>query len=318
MEPPAFRRDKRGHAVTDYPERTDDGRLLGVVASGNAAYADDESVTLAILGNDGTLVVPPRERGLATELPLAAVGLSPGEYIRYVADEAGPWRALAPAGETAIEGVEPPELLTDGPVEVDLDAVLETLADGGSPGTGEGDESLRRAAMDHPGQMVARVDTLFDLLEARAGATAAPDPEWREVAVAADIAFALARAARADPAAVATRLDRLVDLLGRERASADRPPTAHLTDVLDVLGRRETSGVAGALADAIEADDQTAEAALNALYRLEHRYSTGDHPLCESETVRTAVTAAAARSGRVGEAAADVETIHQFHRGTTG
>ena len=128
-----------------------------------------------------------------------------------------------------------------------------------------------------------------------------------------DLAYAVSRAAREDPVAVAEHLNALVGILGRERAAADQPTPRHLTDALDVVARAETNAVATALVRATESDADTAESALNTLYRLEHRYSAGSHPLCDATSVREAVDDATDRESAVGEAAMDVEMIHGFH-----
>ncbi|MFC7177563.1 hypothetical protein [Halosegnis marinus] len=85
--------------------------------------------------------------------------------------------------------------------------------------------------------------------------------------------------------------------------------------MLDALGRADTAGTAAALAERI-ADPERAVATLNALYRLEHRYANGSHPLLDAEELRAAVGAASERDGEVGAAAAEVETLHRFHRGS--
>jgi len=316
---PVFRRDKYGHAVDAYPSEADHGQLLGINVSGNVAYATDDTVTLAVLGIDGSLRVPPPERGLPSDFPLNEVELTPGEYILYIADEAQPWRALSEHGQNLVEETshDTGVVLTDGPVDADLDSLLAAL-DGATADDDVGEHSgmVRRVAMDHPEQVVDSLGALVDLLAAHLGdgETSGDSAEaWDRAAAAVDLAYAVSRAAREDPAAVAAYLDGLVEMLGHERTAADQPTPRHLTDALDAIGRAETDEVAAALARAIEGEADTAETALNALYRLEHRYSADEHPLCEVPTVREAVDDVTDREDAVGEAALDVGMIHGFH-----
>lgn len=317
---PAFRCDKYGNAVAAYPDRTAHGNLIGINVSGNAVYATDDATRLAILATDGTLRTPPHERGVAAKFPLDEVGLTPGEYILYTADEAGLWRALSEHGSQAVRGrqSDPTNVVADGPVEYAVDTLLEQVSDPDGGPANEAGGNLRRVAMDRPTQVVDRVESLFDLLDAhRAAVTLSDDADWTQVAVTAEVSFAVARATHEDPSATEPHLDALLELLGSDRTPAgDRPPLLHLTDALDVLGRADTDGVATDLARAID-DPESAETALNALYRLEHFYSTEDHPLCPVPSLRETVAAATQEPGPIGRAATEVETIHGFHRDPT-
>jgi hypothetical protein len=311
-DPPTHRRDKHGRALGAYPERTAYGHLVGINTFGNAAYATEATATLASLDEAGELRVPVRERWIAREFPLAEADLTPAEYVEYVVDEAGPWRALTPGVEERIEaaGHDLDALVSDGPFEADRDELLAAVESGGGRAR-EAGGALRQYALDHPEEMVPVVPRLLDAL-----AVPGPDDDFAALAVAADLAAAVARATRAAPDAVAPHLDRLVDPAGGEREPAgDDPTLLHLLDALDVLCRADSEGVAAALATAVEAADAHAVATLNAVYRLEHRYSTREHPLLEASRLREVVAAAAERaSGELGAAATEVETIHGFHR----
>lgn len=313
-DPPMHRRDKHGRALDEYPERTEYGHLLGINAFGNAAYATETEATLASLDEEGRLRVPVRERWIARQFPLAEANLTPAEYVEYVVDETGPWRALTGGVEDRIEaaGHDLEGLVSDGPYEAELGRLLDAVEAGGARAS-EASGALRQYALDHPDEVVPVVSRLLDVLDD--GAEAETEG-FGALAVAADLAAAVARATRADPEAVVPHLDRLVAVTGREREPAgDDPALLHLVDALDVLGRDDSEGLAGALATRVEAADDGAVATLNALYRLEHRYSTGRHPLLETERLREVVAAAAERaSGDLGAAATDVETIHGFHR----
>lgn len=321
MDPPAHRRDKHGHPLADYPQETEYGRLLGVDASGNAAYTDGETVTLAAFDTAGALRVPVRERWLTRRFPLDAAGLDPGEYVLYTADETGPWRELADfARERVAEaGYDPERVRSAEPFEGDADSVLTGLA-AGEPDDESAAGALRQFAMDRPEALSARLDDLLDVL-----ADADVDPEgvygedraggYERLAVLADAAYAVARAARADPEALVARVEGLLVAAGGEREPADDPVVSYLLDALDVVGHARTAETAAALADRID-DPERAVPTLNALYRLEHRYANGDHPLLDAETLRAAVAAARERGGEVATAAEAVETLHRFHRGS--
>jgi hypothetical protein len=314
-DPPAYRRDKHGRALAEYPERTEYGHLIGINAFGNAAYATERTATLASLDEEGRLRVPVRERWIAREFPLAEAGLSPTEYVEYVVEETGPWRALTDGVEERLQtaGHDLSLIVSAGSFTAELDGLIEAVQtrDGAAS---EASGALRQYALDHPAEVVSVVPRLLDLQESYAGA----NDDFDALAVAADLAAVVARATRADPGTVATHLDRIVAVVGRERKPAgDDPTLLHLIDALDVLGRDDPEGLATALATDIENDDDDDDAirTLNALYRLEHRYSTGQHPLLEIDPLRQVVAAAAERAtGELREAAQEVETIHGFHR----
>lgn len=310
-DPPAYRRDKHGRALDEYPERTAYGHLIGINTFGNAAYATEAEATLASLDEEGQLRVPVRERWIARQFPLAEADLTPAEYVEYVVDETGPWRALTDGVEERLEaaGYDAATLVSDGPYETDRDDLLAAVESGdGRARAAAG--ALRQYALDHPEDVVPLLPRLFDTLHGEEG------EDFGARAVAADLAAVVARATRADPGAAAAHLDRLVDAAGREREPAgDDPALLHLVDALDVLGRDDPAEIAETLAGMVEGADDRAVATLNALYRLEHRYSTGEHPLLAAGRLREVVAAAADRAGgELGEAAREVETIHGFHR----
>lgn len=328
-DPPAYRRDAHGRPLDAYPDPTEYGRPLGINALGTVAYATDGSVTLASLDEDGDIRVPVRERRLARSFPLAEADLTTAEYVLYVADEVGPWRALSPLGRERVtdHGVAPERVLADDPFDADPTELLTSLRDPeGVESAAEASGALRQFAMDRPDATVELVGELLALLGDGVLGTSGPELDaetgraagFQRLAVRADLVFAVARATREDSAAVAGHLDALLDALGEDREPAgENPPLFYLTDALDVLGRADTDGLATALAERIRTPER-AVPTLNALYRLEHRYASDDHPLLEDSTLREAVRGAREHAGEVGAAAGDVETIHGFHRNTRG
>lgn len=322
--PPMHRRDKLGHTLDEYPDPTEHGRLLGFDAVGNAAYADDATVTLGVLAADGSLRVPVRDRRLTRRFPLDDAGLSQLEYILYFADEVGPWRVLADSSRQQLVDADhdPEQLLTDVPFEADAAALADQLTGSDSVAIGKASSGLRRLAMDAPEavapvlpELLAFLSTVIDDGTERVAGNRSTDYERR--ASQADVAYAVARIAWHDPEPIHDSFDRLLAVAGEDRETdRDNPALASLTDAIDRLGRENADRVAAAFVDRIDGSDPTrATAALNALYRLEHRYARGTHPLCANESVRAAVDAASERDGAVGEAAVAVETIHGFHRG---
>lgn len=324
--PPTHRRDKYGHTLDEYPDPTDHGRLLGFDAVGNAAYADESTVTLGVLAADGSLRVPVRDRRLTRRFPLDDAGLTPLEYVLYFADEVGPWRALADDARQRLTDADrdPDQVLTDGPFEADAAALANRLDESDPVAVGEASGGLRRLAMDDPDAVVPVLADLLAFLSGKmVNGTEQPAGDrtaaYERRASQADVAFAVARIAWEDPEPLYESFDALLAVAGADRETdRDDPALASLTDVLDRLGREDAEGVAAALVDRITGEDpDRATAALNALYRLEHRYARETHPLCADESVRAAVDEAADRDGAVGEAAVAVETIHGFHRGSS-
>jgi hypothetical protein len=308
-----IRTDRRGNPVQRYPVAAEHGRLLGIDAYGEAVYATDDR---------GTLRVPPRERWLAAEFPLAETGLSPGDYVLYVAKEAGPWRVLADAGHEGVRArdVDPERVVADGPVETDVDALVERVVSAdGRDDRAEPAGELRQVAMDHPHEVADHARTLLSLLSG--GRPVDPDvaddsttAPYHVLAARGDLAFA--RAVRAHPAVVRPVLEELLGLVAAGRASPvdhDR----HLLDALDVAGLAEPSGTAASLVSVLGEEAPAARRrALDALYRLEHRHAAGDHPMLSVGELREAVEALERDPNEsVREAAAAVGTVHGFHQG---
>lgn len=320
----AIRTDKHGNPVERYPVETDHGRLLGIDVYGNAAYATGDRATLAVLDDHGELRVPPRERWLAAEFPLAETGLSPGDYVLYVAKEAGPWRVLADAGHEGVtsRGVDPDRVVAEGRADTDVDALVRRVT-----GVDDWDDrvepagELRLAAMDRPGDVGGHLETLLSVLDE--GAPVDPgggdDPDeatYHGLAARSDIAFAVARAVRTEPSLVRSVLDDLLTLVAAGRDStADHD--RHLLDALDVAGAAEPAAVAAGLERALDDEDPASRRrTLHAVYRLEHRYPVGDHPLLSAGGLRERVDALVSDPDEsVREAAESVRTVHGFHHG---
>lgn len=334
------RTDKHGNDVERYPTATEHGRLLGIDVYGNAAYATEDRTTLAVLDDRGELRVPPRERWLAAEFPLAETGLSPGDYVLHVADESGPWRVLAEAGHEGVRAreVDPERVVANGPVDADVDALVDAVARAdGWTDRAEPAGELRQATLDHPRDAAGRTGTLVSLLgeavpDSEAGddrvnggdggdgdegqeSDGSADARHHELATRRDLGWALARGVRADPGAVRGSFADLLELVAAGRGS-DAAHDRHLLDALDVAGLAEPSPTADRLVAALEDGDPTLRRrALDAVYRLEHRHAANEHPLLAVEALREAVDALVTDpDGTVREAAEDVRTVHAFHQ----
>lgn len=323
----AVRTDKWGGRLDDYPPESDYGTLLGFNVTGNAVYADTDRAALAVLGPDGSLRHPPRDRWFAATFPLAEVGLSPADYVFYAADEVGPWRALTEFAREAVRGrgVDPERVLADGPAVADVAPLVDRLRE--SDDTAERSAAaseLRRLVVVDPGAVVPHLSVILDVLSTRRAETDDRQPpeegdeQYERLAGLTDLSFVVARCARSAPEPVAERVDQLLPVLGRDRETSDVAGfLEYQLDTLDVLGRRVPERVERVLLDEFDAGSDHAVAALNALYRLEHRYATSDHPLFGRPAVRESVADLTdAPDERVREAATDVETIHGFHRDT--
>lgn len=312
--------DKFGHEIGEYPQNREEGSLLGFNVFGHAVYATDERAVLAVLGPSGDLRIPPRERWFAGAFPLADVGLTPGDYVLYAADEGGPWRALAPFGREAVgeRGVEPSEVLRDAAATGDPDVLVPTVVnDTESTDRIAAAGELRELVVDDPEAVQGYVRPLLEWLTGTPGANATADESFDRFAAATDVAFVVARVARSAPDTVLDAFDPLVGCLGSDRETADVPDyLASLLDALDVVGRQQPDATADALRVRIGGtDSDRAVSALNALYRLEHRYADGSHPLLDHESVREVVAQQTTGTAtEVHDAAAAVETIHEFHR----
>lgn len=285
--------DKHGRPLSAYPEAADAGRLLGINAFGNAAYASEVVVSLAVLDESGSLRSPPRHRRLAHEFPFSEVGMSPGEYVLYVADEYGPWRGLTAFARewTDRAGVDPDRVVGTVPTERDAGTLVESLleADSWADRAGPAGE-LRQLAMDRPADLGPFAADLVALLDDRAddGSGLAARGGVRV-----DVAFAVARTVRAVPDAVDDEFARLVRIAGEE--SLEAAETAYkdrLVDLLDVRGRQATNEVADRLEAVLTAEDAEARlCGLHVLYHLAYRYANGTHPLVADAGIRAAVAA---------------------------
>lgn len=329
--PPAT--DKHGNPLSAYPDPTEHGRLLGFNFAGNAVYATTQSVTLATLDTSGDLRVPPRERWLSGEFPLDEVGLTPGDYVLYAADEGGQWRALTEAaGESVSErGVDPDEVVRNAPAEGSPDDTVAALADDDPERAAAASDDLRRLVVDRPEAFLDHLDTILDGLRERfhgegeldidpeGGGAGTADPAAPEQGMLLrNAAFAVARIVRASPDFGFESLDRLLACFDENRDAAADVHHELLLDAVDVLGRQRTEQVAEALADRLgRADDPSTVSRarlLNAVYHLEQRYATRTHPLLEDGTLRAAVDRIAEGSDpTLAEAAAAVRTVHDFH-----
>jgi hypothetical protein len=330
--PPAT--DKHGNPLSAYPDPTEHGRLLGFNFAGNAAYATNDSVTLATLDAGSALRVPPRERWLAGEFPLGEVGLTPGDYVLYAADEGGPWRALTDAARDGVadRGVDPTRVLRDAAAEGDPETLVATLGEDDPERATPASEELRRLVADRPDAFVDHLQPMLDVLRQRlhgegdheggpasggVDRTDAPDPT--RALFLRNVAFAVARVVRDSPAGGVRSVDRLLASFDEHR---DRTEAAvHrelLLDAVDVLGRGRTERFAEALADRLGREDDPTSVSrirlLNALYHLEQRYVTASHPLLEDPTLRGAVDRAVEDPDPdVAGTAEAVRTVHDFH-----
>ncbi|MFC7177564.1 hypothetical protein [Halosegnis marinus] len=106
-------------------------------------------------------------------VPLDAAGLAAAEYVLYVADETGPWRALTPFARDLVEeaGYDPARTVSDGPFAGDIDEPVAALGRGETTEAGA-TGALRQFAMDRPAALAAHLDTLLAAL-----ADADLDPE---------------------------------------------------------------------------------------------------------------------------------------------
>lgn len=326
--------DKHGNPLSAYPDPTEHGRLLGFNFAGNAAYATNGSVTLATLDAGEDLRVPPRERWLAGEFPLGEVGLTPGDYVLYAADEGGPWRALTEAAREGVaeRGVDPTRVLRDTAAEGDPDTLVAALRADDPERATSASEELRRLVTDRPDAFVGHLQTMLDVLRHRLhgeggldvgrggdGADQTDSVDPTHALFLRNVAFAVARVVRESPAAGVSSTDRLLASFDENRDRTEEAVHRELlVDAVDVLGRRRTAAFAEALASRLEREaDPTSVSRvrlLNALYHLEQRYATASHPLLEDSTLRGAVDRAVEDPDPdVAETAEAVGTVHDFH-----
>lgn len=319
--------DKHGRSIDQYPGETDYGRLLGVNAFGNAAYASESTVSLAVLDLADELRVPPRTAWVAHECPLDRLGFDHGEYVRYIAHEHGPWRALTDRTSDALgdRDVDLAEVLLREPADGETVERLvgDLLAADTWTRRAETAGELRMAIMDAPVGDASAVRRLLELLDDVTGASDDATEECGEqpsgrarnferIAARRDVAFAVDRIARSDPSAVAPSLADVVRLAG-DRTYRD-PETAYkrsLVDVVVALGRVDPSGVAATFERLFaHGDPSVRERSLRTLTHLERRYVGAEHDLLDEDGLREGVEALTADDApAVREAAEEVGMI---------
>lgn len=321
------RTDKYGNPLSAYPSSTEYGDLLGFNAVGNAVYATERTITLAVLGPDGALRIPPMERWLSTDFPLEEVEMGPSDYVLYSADETGLWRALTETGRDGVEalGVDPDQTVGVKSVDADPDALMEKLTGGTeAEQLPEAAGELKTVVMNDPQELVPYVDELLRLLVSTdvpkaAGAESSADHpvEYDEYGLTRNVAYAIARIARSEPAEIGTHFEHLVHALGKVREPADTTLSQdYLLDTFDILGRSAAVRTSRRVRSALEDGDTSLRVAtLNSLSLLEHRYATEEHPLLEHQSVREAIQEAETDASQsVREAAKAVTMVHDFHR----
>jgi hypothetical protein len=293
--------DRRGRPLAAYPDRAAGGRLVGLTVFGTAAYAGDGEVRVALLGGDGRLSVPPRDARIADRFPHGEVGLSLGEYVLYVADEYGPWRALTPAAREAVaEHTDPGEVLAAADPDRGAVAGLVTglsAADSWERRVELAGE-LRQALLDAPLAGAPGLGTLLDLLDDVTGEreripAEAADPvgeqpvdererSFPRIAARRDIAQGVARVLRELLAAPEEALEestvRRVAFLAGDRPIHD-PETAYklyLVDALEAVGRARPAVLRAALLSLFDGSARERRRGANAAYQLAGRRPADD------------------------------------------
>lgn len=328
-----MRTDKRGAILEDYPPQTEYGVLLGFNAYGNAVFSDEETVSLAILGDDGDLQVPPSTYWTTHDLPLERLGLSRLEYVRYLADEHGPWRALVDPIRTGLEpDVDPDSLTTDAAGDPDtVRSLVKSLADADEwDQRAEFAGELRLSIMDTPDaepELVARLLPLLDDVNGErdpigddrtAGSSAvAPELErdFDRIATRRDVAFAIARVTRSRPGLARESLPSVVRLAGD--AQYHEPETAykrHLIHVLNLLTRADPEATASQVETLLAAPSaSTRSRTVRALTQLEQEYPGGTDPLVADVAVRDRLDALAEDDDdAVSQAIADLSMVREL------
>lgn len=329
--------DRHGWEIDEYPDEHDEyGRLLGINLFGNAAYATPKRVYLAELTASGTLRAPPREHWTGHDFPLGDLEMSVGEYLRGVADDYGPWRALSAFGQ---ERVTAANVDTDAVIRRTVDlprrdaaALVDAVVDGDWAARSDASGPLRMLAMDDPDSVAPHVADLVSLLDDVRGERERIDTEadapvgsqpfdertsnTARIAVRQDIAFVITRVGRADPTAVGESLRRLVDIAG-DRPYYD-PETAYkryLVDLIDDLGRRDPSSVAAVVTASLAEDEPVVRRrALNTLCNLQSRDVDAVHPVLATGDLSDAVEECRHdENDRLRTAAADLDSLREFH-----
>lgn len=318
--------DKFGRPLAGYPTDSDLGRLLGINRYGTGVYATDELVSLAVLDERGELRSPPRQFWATHELPLDSLDLSRDQYVLYLVENHGPWRAVSDTVTATLEaeGIDRDDVVrTPSPDDHRIEAIIDELN-----GTEEWTErsklasELRLLVLDSPGHARALPDlvALLDDVDGEADPTGAEgektaDPDYDRIATRQVLAYVVARIARRDPDVGSGVFERIVRIAGDD--TYHDPQTSykeHLVDVVDVGGRDDPESRSATLTSLLKADSPTTrERTLNALYHLERRYVTAQHPLLEDEALRARITAAEDDPVEaVSSAALDITMLHDF------
>jgi hypothetical protein len=333
--------DRNGRPLGNYPEEGAGGRLVGPTVFGTAAYAGDGQVRIALLGADGELSVPPRDARIADRFPHGEVGLSLGEYVLYVADESGPWRALtAPAREAVAEHTDPGDVVaTADPDRGEIAGLVTGLSTADSwERRVELAGELRQALLDAPLAAAPGLGTLLDLLDDVTGEreripAEADDPvgdqpfaererSFPRIAARRELAQGVARVVRELHAAPDADLEespvRRVAFLAGDRPIHD-PETAYkeyLIDALETVGRRRPSVLRGALLELFEGTARERRRGANAAYQLAGRRTVdddGDDDRLFDERLRAAVRELTEDPDpTVAEAATELELMVEF------
>lgn len=87
--------DRNGVSFDKYPETYGAAKILGITNDGLAAFHEEHHVFFALFDEANESLHPPPEYGLANELDLEGFGWTISEYLKFTAEEKGPWRALS-------------------------------------------------------------------------------------------------------------------------------------------------------------------------------------------------------------------------------
>lgn len=323
--------DRAGRSLDAYPTSTSHGTLVGINTYGTAVYASSDAVSLCLLDERGELRSPPRTQCATHQFPVEDLGISVVEYVQYVRQTHGPWRALADATRSALakRDVDERRLLRSEGVD---EAVLETALERLERASGWTDRAaaaadLRPAVMDRPDATPDLVSTLLPHLDDVAGerdpvdapfdsnadgAEAAAERNFERIATRRDLAYAVYRVTRSQPDQTLASLSRLLIVAG-DRTYYD-PETTYkewLVDAIDAVGRARPGQCVTAVVDALETGDAPGRT-LWSICHLERRYPSSDHPLLADEQLQTAVSTLADGEQSAATAAAEVEMLHEF------
>lgn len=98
--------DRNGIPVRKYPDSYGEAKFLGITNDGLAAFHEDQHVFFAVLNETEDSLHPPSEYGIAHELDLEGFGWTISEYLKFTAEEKGPWRALSAYSKDKLESNE--------------------------------------------------------------------------------------------------------------------------------------------------------------------------------------------------------------------